>query len=323
MNKFLLVILSFTTGIIPLHAIDPIDLEGEYYQQHCSGRYSYIFNTPDRPSDTSWHPYLYSDNTVRLETSGHISEDGNGRLAVDVRLCGLLDGTEELEGTADLGSGEISFPLQPVYDFYTFASYDPETSVPLYEPAVGRWENNVFTIENWTAQYDGWTYIRDSRNIYVKDTGAVPDMPLVEMGLEHGADGKLFVKGTVTAPVTGDTNGDTGELNAVTRMEVEFDFSDERIYDTLSYPGKVYEFEIEVDDDMPAGEFSLFAVAYHCNRASVPAIFTASVEGIAADRDATLSAPVYYDLSGRRVTDPAPGIYIRQQGSTRTKVLIR
>ena len=36
------------------------------------------------------------------------------------------------------------------------------------------------------------------------------------------------------------------------------------------------------------------------------------------------NAPVeYYNLQGVRVANPAPGLYIRRQGNTATKVLVR
>ena len=47
------------------------------------------------------------------------------------------------------------------------------------------------------------------------------------------------------------------------------------------------------------------------------------IDGIAADQN-TVDGPVnYYNLCGQRVTNPAPGIYIRQQGGKTTKVIIK
>ncbi len=44
------------------------------------------------------------------------------------------------------------------------------------------------------------------------------------------------------------------------------------------------------------------------------------IESVAADHD---GESVLFDLSGRKVTDPAPGLYIRRQGSQCEKVVIR
>lgn len=50
----------------------------------------------------------------------------------------------------------------------------------------------------------------------------------------------------------------------------------------------------------------------------------ASVEAPAADTSGTADAPVeFYDLHGRRVSNPSGGIFIRSQGNTRTKVIVR
>lgn len=52
-----------------------------------------------------------------------------------------------------------------------------------------------------------------------------------------------------------------------------------------------------------------------------PTSTSTGVENIAADNaDAPLE---YYDLNGQRVDNPAPGIYIRRQGSDVTKIVIR
>lgn len=47
------------------------------------------------------------------------------------------------------------------------------------------------------------------------------------------------------------------------------------------------------------------------------------IDGIAADETPADGPVVYYNLCGQRVTDPAPGIYIRRQGDKATKVIIK
>lgn len=48
---------------------------------------------------------------------------------------------------------------------------------------------------------------------------------------------------------------------------------------------------------------------------------TSAITGIETD---TTDAPAeYYDLTGRRVTDPAPGIYVVRHGNSVAKEVVR
>ena len=61
-----------------------------------------------------------------------------------------------------------------------------------------------------------------------------------------------------------------------------------------------------------------------CFTINIPGAGSNGIDDVKADTGNNANAPVeYFDLQGRRVTNPSAGIYIRRQGSHSSKIYVK
>lgn len=120
---------------------------------------------------------------------------------------------------------------------------------------------------------------------------------------------------------------DSSKLNSVSVVTTAFAHRYSST-EEVNTPETAYTFQAHTDG-VTAGNLSLPAGRYHLNwdannhSLAVSKRMSTGVEDIAVDA-ADANAPAeYYDLNGRRVSAAAPGLYIKKQGTTVTKVIVK
>lgn len=112
---------------------------------------------------------------------------------------------------------------------------------------------------------------------------------------------------------------DGGQLYAV----VVFGVEEENGKTYLTYPDKIYAYCNDEDEEY-AGTYYIYQNTEIELNWLMSEAYTAGVNDIISSEAVDTDAPVeYYNLQGVRVTEPAAGLYIKRQGKTVTKVVIR
>lgn len=131
---------------------------GTYIVTAMEGREYGLFS-----STGEWQAFSMSGWSVTLEAVGSAAAG-----CQPVRLTGFYRPSDVLTGTLDLATGIVTFDVQPIWDGFTFTTYDPATRHPTGRPATAVISGAKMTIDGWTAEYYGYHYAESTHCEYVR-----------------------------------------------------------------------------------------------------------------------------------------------------------
>lgn len=300
---------------------------GTYYVQQVAGDYSYIYNSESNPLDTQWHPFCFHGHTMEIALEDLYDPSDIPELMLPVELRGFARGDETVKGQLNVINGTITIPQQPIYDLYELSPYNTQTCEPMDGVLTMYWSDGCYSLVNWTVNYYGWTYVRNSHSIFIKPDGVRPDVPVIQLAeeivpLDNGSRRHVLVC-NVKNPATGsDADGNTVDLLNLTHVVVTLNGDESSaLVHTLSEPGESLDFRFDVE---PLSTNEVSVRVGNCHEESDVATATLTASQPAIGIDAAQTAPAeYYNMLGVRVPNPVSGqMYICvRPGAESTKVV--
>lgn len=266
--------------------------------------------------------YVFEDHLTDLDFAEQILSVSNSAL----ETFGSWDAAQNAEffyiGNQQIENAIVSAPGERRFIAVMGLQYhqDTNTVTPLTQVVC----SDIFTYEEgYFPVEEGFAYMKNPR--YIEKNGK--NYVRVDVELNEGADEAY---GYGFAPDHRDHNSDYEIISYLTSLS--------NMSETLIYP-------MYLDVEMAPGDQKLFALATSDSNGTPSrklnwAIFEApeqpgdpvKVLGAAENYASLILIPEdpnpgshvqYYDLNGRLVSHPAPGIYIRRDGANVTKVVVR